>query len=52
MVIWTTGLTFIRVSDSKVMVQLMTIKGKMYINEFIFLSLLEYNSKNSKNRHN
>jgi aspartyl/asparaginyl-tRNA synthetase len=52
MVIWTTGITFIRVSDSQVMVQLMANKGKMSTNVFISLSLLASNSNNIKNRYN
>jgi len=51
-VIWTTGLTFFRVSDSQVMVQFMANTGKMSTNVFIFLSLLASNSKDNKNRYN
>ena len=52
MVIWTTGLTFIIVSDSQVMVQLIANTDKMSTNVFIFLSLLVSNSKKSKNSYN
>jgi hypothetical protein len=40
-VIWTTGLTFITVSESQVMVQLMAYKGKMSTDVFVFFLLLD-----------